>query len=111
MKRCFASAIALAALLSGCGGKASAPGEVAIAVTEDGFVPPVVVVPKGQPYTLAVTRKVEATCATELVFDQSGEHYALPLDQTVHIPMPAASAETLSYACGMGMLTGQVVVR
>jgi plastocyanin domain-containing protein len=107
----IAMAVFLAAQLSSCGGKSSAPGEVSIEVTDAGFVPAVVTVPRGRPYTLVVTRKVEATCATELVFDQSGDRYALPLDQTVRIPMPAAGAETLAYACGMGMLRGRVVVK
>ena len=109
MKRTLILLVALGAL-AGCG-RSAAPGEVAIAVTEEGFVPPIVIVPKGQPYTLAVTRKVEATCATELVFDQSGEKHELPLNETVRIAMPAADAETLSYGCGMGMLKGKVVVR
>jgi len=108
MKR-IAMILAVAAL-AGCGGR-SAPGEVKIEVTDAGFVPAVVVVPHGQPYTLAVTRRTDTTCATEMVFDASGEHYALPMNETVRIPMPAARAETLSYACGMGMIKGQVVVR
>ena len=111
MKRFLIPAAALGVvLLAGCGGNA-APGEVKIEVTDAGFVPPVVTVPHGQPYTLAVTRRTDTTCATEIVFDATGQKYTLPMNETVKIAMPAADAETLEYACGMGMLKGQVVVR
>jgi len=108
--RRIAMILLAAAALAGCGAK-STPGEMTIEVTDAGFVPPVVAVPQGRPYTLAVTRRTDTTCATEIVFDATGERYTLPMNQTVRISMPAAPAETLGYACGMGMLRGQVVVK
>ena len=103
-----AATVALGAL-TGCGGTKLAPGEVAIDVTDEGFTPAMVRVPKGKPATLVFTRKVEATCATSMVFTASGEKHELPLHQQVRVTLPADRPDTLDYACGMKMLTGEVV--
>lgn len=109
----LASALALTALLAilaGCGGQQKlAPGEVAIEVTDAGFVPAIVTIPKGKPATLVFTRQIEQTCAKEVVFTASGEKHDLPLKQAVRVTLPADRADTLDYACGMNMLTGKVV--
>jgi plastocyanin domain-containing protein len=94
--------------LAGCSSK---PSEVAIEVTDAGFVPQIAYLPKGKPVTIKVTRTSDATCATALVFDKSGEKYELPLNQPVTITLPAAHDDTLSYACGMNMFGGKLVAR
>ena len=117
----FAAALAV---VSGCvgkqagsgdvaieGGKQAAPAEVAIEVTEAGFVPEVVSVPKGRPATLVVTRKTDQTCARELVFEKTREKHDLPLNQAVRIELAADHADTLNYFCGMEMYKGRVVAR
>jgi plastocyanin domain-containing protein len=100
---------ALIGLVAGCGAAKLAPGEVAIEVTDEGFVPATVTVPKGQPATLVFTRKIEETCAKEVVFTASGEKHELPLKQEVRVKLPAERPDTMEYACGMNMLTGKVV--
>ena len=107
-----APALALTALLAlaGCGGQQKlAPGEVAIEVTDEGFVPATVKVAKGKPATLVFTRQIEQTCAKEVVFAANGEKHDLPLKQAVRVTLPAARPDTMDYACGMNMLTGKVV--
>ena len=101
-------ALVLAAGCAASGGKGT---EVRVSVTDDGFVPEFVTVPRGRPATLVITRKVDATCATEAVFAVSGKKFALPLDQDVRIPIETATAETLRYACGMDMYHAGVVVK
>jgi plastocyanin domain-containing protein len=102
----------IALALAGCASKpTTASNEFAIEVTDEGFVPPVVYLPKGKPVTLTVTRKTDATCATAMVFAKTGQKYELPLNQTVRIELPANDADTLNYACGMNMIKGQLVVR
>ena len=117
--RFFARSLAvLAALaaLSGCGGhgrsSSGAGGDnvVAIAVTEDGFVPQEVHVAAGQPVTLAVTRKTDKTCATELVLKEYDINQKLPLNETVQIHFTPKQAGRLGYACGMDMYKGTIVV-
>ena len=104
----LAAALTLVAL-AGCTQKAAAPGEVAIEVTDAGFVPATVTVSRGQPATLVVTRKTDATCATAMVFAVSGEKHELPLNQAVRFTLPADRADTLDYACPMDMIKGQIV--
>ena len=94
---------------AGCGGRRLAPDEVAIEVTDEGFVPATVTVPKGKAATLVFTRKIDETCAKEVVFAGTGEKHELPLKQAVRVTLPADRPDTLDYACGMNMLTGKVV--
>lgn len=109
MHRPIPVALALLALAAcaGCG----ASNEARVSVTENGFEPALVTVAKGRPATLVITRTTDATCATEAVFVESGLKYPLPLNQPVRIPIAAASAETLHYACGMDMYQGRVAIR
>ena len=88
----------------------SAPGghEIQIAVTEKGFEPNEIRVKKGENVVLAVTRKTDVTCATEVTVDDGQTRTALPLNQTVRIPLGKVSGEK-KFACGMGMYSGKVV--
>ena len=103
------AAVLAAALATGCAAKQSGP--ITLEVTDAGFVPAVIYLPKGKPATLMVTRKTDATCATEMVFERTGQKYDLPLNQTVRVDLPAGEADTLNYACAMNMIKGQLVVR
>ena len=87
------------------------PQEVKIAVTEAGFVPKSVSVKRGVPIVLVITRETDQTCATQAVFPSIDKPVDLPLNKAVRVALPAASAGRLSYACGMGMLHGELVVR
>ena len=110
MRKLFLPLAALA-LVAGCTHKVPSASEVRVTVTDNGFEPEYVTVEKGKPATLIITRKVEATCATEAVFAASGAKFPLPLNQDVRIPIATATAETLRYACGMDMYHGAVVVK
>ena len=114
MRKLVISLVALVAL-AGCAGstgsKSAGNNDVQVAVTENGFEPAVVTVAKGSNATLVITRKVDATCATEAVFASTGKKYDLPLRQAVRIPLATANAETLHYACGMDMYHAQVIVQ
>ena len=87
------------------------PQEVRIAVTEAGFVPATVSVKQGVPIDLMITRKTDQTCATQAVFPSLDKTVDLPLNKVVRVALPAQPAGRLSYACGMGMLRGEVVVQ
>ena len=87
------------------------PEEVRIAVTPEGFVPSTVSVRKGVPIVLVVTRKTDQTCATQAVFPVIGKTVDLPLNTPVRVALPAQSAGRLSFACGMGMLHGELIVK
>jgi plastocyanin domain-containing protein len=104
----------LSAAHAGASGKPRASArvqEVKIAVTEAGFVPSSVTVKEGVRIILLVTRKTDQTCATQAVFPSIKKPVDLPLNKVVRVALPAQSAGSLSYACGMGMLHGEVVVK
>jgi plastocyanin domain-containing protein len=96
--------------------KAAAPakpgpsGAIEISVTGDGFVPANIHVKQGQKVKLVVTRKVERTCATEIVIKDAGINQKLPLNQPVVVEFTPKKAGTLRYACGMDMIAGVLVV-
>jgi plastocyanin domain-containing protein len=91
--------------------KAAARGPtIQMTVTEDGFVPAEVKVKQGEPVTLAITRKTDKTCATEIVIRDYGIEQKLPLGKTVTVSFTPKKAGKVKYACGMDMITGFLVV-
>ncbi len=91
--------------------KAAAPARVIeLAVTDSGFVPASVKVKQGEPLTLRVTRKTDATCATEITVPEYKLHAALPLNQPVDVSFTPTKAGQLKYGCAMGMMVGGTLV-
>jgi len=87
---------------------ADANGRLKIDVTEQGFVPAQGSVKVGKPVTLAVTRKVERTCATDIVINEYGVKKELPLNQTVEITFTPQKPGKIRFACSMDMITGDL---
>ena len=92
-----------------------APGRhVEITVTDDGYAPATVTIPRGQPVVLVFTRKSEKTCAVDVHFtlpDGTKIDRRLPLDQPVEIPLNIDRAVEIPYKCGMDMNHGTIVVK
>jgi len=84
---------------------------IQMTVTEDGFVPAEITVKKGEPLKLVITRKTKRTCATEIVIKEYGIDTKLPLDQAVEVSFTPTRAGKVKYACGMDMITGNLVVQ
>jgi thiol-disulfide isomerase/thioredoxin len=86
---------------------------VEIRATDLGFEPGQVVVPAGVPVTLTFVRESATTCATEIVIPAGGASLrrALPLHERVAITVTFPSAGTITYACGMDMQHGTIVVK
>jgi len=112
MRSILAAGCALACIVvAGCQPHAAdVGGGTQVAVTDNGFEPALVRVPHGEPVTLVFTRKTDQTCATDVVFPALKRHYDLPLHRAVRVTLPANAGDTLRFECGMGMLTGAVVV-
>ncbi|HET6150588.1 MAG TPA: cupredoxin domain-containing protein [Polyangia bacterium] len=84
-------------------------GKVALAVTAAGFEPERIPAKKGQPLTLAITRKTDQTCAREIVFQgQDGKTY-LPLNKTVEITYTPKASGEIKFGCAMGMMISGVL--
>lgn len=83
---------------------------VAIQVTSNGFEPASVHLRAGAPVRLVVTRTVERTCATDIVFESLGIRKALPLNKPVVVAFTPKRAGTIRYACAMNMIAGSLMV-
>ena len=83
---------------------------VQITVTKEGFTPSKVAVKRGAPVQLVVTRKVERTCATDIVSKDLGVNQALPLDKPVTIKVTPQKPGEYRFACAMDMIAGTLKV-
>jgi plastocyanin domain-containing protein len=90
-----------------------AENRIAISVTEKGFDPDNVSVAAGKPVTLVFTRKTDSTCAKEVVIPLDGQKIEkpLPLNEAVAIEVTFPKAGQVTYACGMDMVKGTVLVQ
>ncbi|HEX7623039.1 MAG TPA: cupredoxin domain-containing protein [Anaeromyxobacteraceae bacterium] len=79
---------------------------VELSVTSDGFVPAEVTVKRGETVKLVVTRKVERTCATEIVMKDFGINQPLPFEKAVAVTVKPKKAGDYRFACGMDMIAG-----
>jgi plastocyanin domain-containing protein len=84
--------------------------KVEIAVTSEGFVPALTKVKVGEPVTLVVTRKVERTCATEIVIKDFKVSKPLPLSQAVEVTLTPSKPGKIRFACAMDMIAGELLV-
>lgn len=82
---------------------------VEMTVTESGFTPQNVRVKAGELVTLVITRKVEATCATEIVIDEYGINAKLPLNTPVRVSFTPKKSGMLKYGCAMQKMIGGVI--
>lgn len=82
-----------------------------ISVTEQGFEPAKVILKAGGPAKLTFVRTSDKTCATEVVFPSLKLKRALPLNEPVDIELTSPPTGEITFACGMDMLKGAVVVQ
>ena len=87
------------------------PQVVQLAVTDRGFEPARAEVPRGQAFTLVITRKSDQTCAKEILIPALNERRPLPLNQAVRIDVPHGVVDTLNYICGMHMFGGTIAAK
>ena len=86
---------------------------IPIEVTDAGYVPKRVDLARGTPVVLVVTRKSDKTCATDMHFrlpNGARIDKQLPLNTAVEIRLRIDTAATITYACGMDMVHGTIVV-
>ena len=84
-----------------------------ITITERGFEPKDIKVPRNRPAVLRFRRTAAKTCATEVVFDHDGVHELkdLPLNTTVELPITFAKPGTIKFSCAMNMIGGTITVQ
>lgn len=82
-----------------------------VALTERGYEPAGFRLRRGVPARVTFTRKVSATCATEVMLPEYGIRRALPLDEPVVVEFTPKKSGEFTFSCGMGMVKGTLVVR
>lgn len=82
-----------------------------VALTQQGYQPAALTLRRGVPAKITFVRRVAATCGTQIVLPDYGIKRDLPLDVPVVVEFTPAKAGTFSFACGMGMLKGSIIVR
>jgi uncharacterized protein len=84
--------------------------EVPFAIIDTRYVPESVSIPADKPVRLLLDRQEDAPCSDRLVIKQLGVDVALAPNAVTTIDLPATAAGTYSMTCGMGMMSGQLVV-
>jgi plastocyanin domain-containing protein len=82
---------------------------VVMTVTDKGFEPQNLRVHKGEPVTLVITRKSDATCATEIIIDEYGVKTPLPLNKATTVSFTPKKSGELKYGCAMQKMIGGVI--
>lgn len=90
--------------------KAPAPRTIAMEVTDEGFVPANVTLKAGEPVILAITRKTDETCATEILIEGTDIKTPLPLNQPVEVAWTPVKAGTVKFGCAMDMMIGGMLL-
>lgn len=84
---------------------------VEVAVTSDGFVPASFEARVGHPLKLIVTRKVELTCATDVVIKALQISEPLPLNKAVEVTFTPTVPGKIRFGCAMDMTGGEIIVK
>lgn len=82
-----------------------------ITVNQSGYQPSRLRLRRGVPARLTFLRRTEQTCATEVVFPDYGITRQLPLNKAVVINFTPIKKGELTFACGMNMARGKLIVQ
>jgi RND family efflux transporter MFP subunit len=84
---------------------------VRVEVSDKGFEPSRITLSAGRPARLEFVRTSDATCATEVVIPALKIKRSLPLNQPVEVVLTGQKPGEISFACGMDMFEGTLVVK
>jgi plastocyanin domain-containing protein len=76
-----------------------------------GYSPDVIVVEKGTPVRLNFYRDETSSCSEQVVFGDFGIAQELPAFKTTPIEFTPDKIGEFTFACGMNMLRGKLIVR
>ena len=89
----------------------SAMDAIKVTVSKNGFEPSEIKVEKGKPAQIAFTRIDGQNCASEVTFPKLNITRKLPVGEMVSVEISPQESGEISFACGMGMLKGKVLVQ
>jgi plastocyanin domain-containing protein len=81
-----------------------------VEITDKGFEPSILKLKAGVPAKVIFVRKTDATCTKEVVIKEYKINSKLPLNELVTVEFTPRKGE-FTFACGMGMLRGKIVVQ
>ena len=81
-----------------------------IVVSGSGYEPAEIKVEKGKPVKLAFYRADADNCGGEVVFSKLNITKKLPVGETVLVEFTPTESGEISFACGMNMMKGKIVV-
>ncbi len=84
--------------------------EVPVVIENTQFVPAAVSVPADKPVRLVVERREANSCSDQLALPQLGVLVDLAPNAVTTVDVPATKAGAYTLTCGMGMMSGQLVV-
>lgn len=84
---------------------------ITLQVTEKGFEPGTLSVSPGTPVILQVRRKTDDTCAKAIKISSRKIKKDLPLNKVVSIDLGTLEKGSITFACGMDMMTGHLIVQ
>jgi RND family efflux transporter MFP subunit len=82
-----------------------------IVLTTEGYSPASIRLRKNVPARLTFVRTVEVTCGTDVIIPDFNIKRDLPLNEAVVVEFTPDKAGEFSFACGMNMVRGKIVVR
>ncbi|HVT44536.1 MAG TPA: cupredoxin domain-containing protein [Thermoanaerobaculia bacterium] len=85
--------------------------EFTVNVSGSGFSPASLNVKKGQPVRIHFKRNDQPTCADEVVFAALNVRRKLPASQITTVDITPQKEGTLTFACGMDMMKGKLIVQ
>lgn len=84
---------------------------VKVTVSKKGYEPSELKVEKGKPVKLAFYRADAENCGGELNFPKLNITKKLPVGETVLVEFTPPDTGDISFSCGMGMMSGKVIVQ
>ena len=84
---------------------------VTVTLTDEGYRPASIKLRRGVPARVTFVREIEETCAKEIAIPEYKIKRTLPLNEAVVVEFTPNKSGEFSFACGMGMLRGKVVVQ
>lgn len=88
------------------------PGDAKkVIVSKNGFEPSTITFAKGEPMKIAFYRADSENCASEVIFKDLNITKKLPVGAVVTVEVESLKNNEVSFACGMNMFKGKVLVQ
>lgn len=84
--------------------------EIPLAIVNTQFQPQALTFPADEPVRLIVDRQEDNACSDQIAIPQMGVLQDLQAFGTTVVEIPAAAAGSYTLTCGMGMMSGRIVV-